>query len=237
MQTMHACIGGEIKRFDLPDPSDCVLPGIPWGAFDELLTPAYWAGQAWQHAMLGTYEDLSLGRSLAEEIAACLLGGFGMPAEMGLCAFDRLRSLGLLDGTPDAQTLEMELSRPMVITGRSRTYRFPRQKARYLAESLRRLPQINQDSDDIDLRNELTHLPGIGLKTASWIVRNVRRSDAVAVIDVHILRACRGMGVFESGLSPARDYIALENSFLVFADALGTAPSILDGLMWSYMRV
>jgi len=233
---MHACVGGGIQHFELPDPSDCVLPGVPWGAFDELSTPAYWAGQAWQHTMLGNFQDHSLGRTLAEELAACLLGGYGMPAEVGLNAYQRIRSLGLLDRIPDASILEIELSRPMMIKGRQWTYRFPRQKARYLAGSLQGLSDVDQCADDVSLRNQLTQLPGIGLKTASWIVRNLRRSNAVAIIDVHILRACRQMGVFDAELSPERDYITLENRFLIFADALGIPPSTLDGLMWNYMR-
>ena len=236
MQVMYTCVDGEIKQFELPDPGDWVLPGVVWGAFDQLMTPAYWAGQAWQHAFLRTYEDLSLGRSLAEELAACLLGGYGMPAALGLSAYQKLRSLGLLEGTPEASLLEDVLSEPMVIGNRQRMYRFPHQKARYLAGCLAGLSQIDQSLDDVAFRNSLTSLPGVGLKTASWIVRNMRQSNSVAIIDVHILRVCREMGVFAPKLSPERDYIALENEFLIFAEALGTPAFSLDGLIWSYMR-
>jgi hypothetical protein len=73
MQEMYSLIGDTIERLELPDPNDFVLPGIRWGAFDELLTPAYWRGQAWQHERLGTYRHLRLGSTLSEEIApACL---------------------------------------------------------------------------------------------------------------------------------------------------------------------
>ena len=87
MQIMYARIDGDLQHLELPDSEEMVLPGIRWGAFDELLTPAFWRGQAWQHEKLGTYERLRLGRNLAEEVAACLLGGFGMKAEIGLAAF------------------------------------------------------------------------------------------------------------------------------------------------------
>jgi thermostable 8-oxoguanine DNA glycosylase len=234
---MYTCIDGHIAQLELPDVCDDVLPGVPWGAFDQVMTPAYWAGQAWQHSLLRTYEDLSLGRSLAEELAACLLGGYGMPAAVGLCAYERLRSLGLLAGTPHASQLENALSQPMLVGNRLWTYRFPRQKARYLAGCLAALPEVDQTLDDVSLRNKLTDLPGIGMKTASWIVRNIRRSNSVAIIDVHILRVCREMGVFAPELSPERDYIALENDFLIFAEALGTPAFSLDGLIWSYMRM
>jgi endonuclease III len=46
------------------------------------------------------------------------------------------------------------------------------------------------------MRQLLLSIEGIGPKTASWIVRNVMGSDDVAIIDIHILRACTGMGVF-----------------------------------------
>ena len=46
------------------------------------------------------------------------------------------------------------------------------------------------------LRDALTAIPGVGLKTASWAVRNHRASDSVAVLDVHIVRACEHLGVF-----------------------------------------
>src|SRR3954463_6907536 len=91
MQVMHAIISGAPRQRLLPEATDQVLPGVVWGAFDELLTPAFWLGQAWQHEALGTFSDLRLGRSLVEELAACLLGGFGMPAELGLAAYRRLR--------------------------------------------------------------------------------------------------------------------------------------------------
>ena len=64
MQTMRTIVEGEIRKLELPPPEDEVLPGIRWGAFDELLTPAYWKGQAWQHQEVGTYDDLRLGGSL-----------------------------------------------------------------------------------------------------------------------------------------------------------------------------
>ena len=39
-----------------------------------------------------------LGRTLAEEFAACLLGGHGIPAPVGIAAYERLRERGILCG-------------------------------------------------------------------------------------------------------------------------------------------
>jgi len=139
MQEMYSLIDGAVQRLEIPDPDVFVLPGIRWGAFDELFTPAYWRGQAWQHQQLGTYDRLRLGRTLEEELAACLLGGFGMKAELGLAAFSRLLERGLLQTLTPQETFRAVLSEDFVLYGRPRRYRFPNQKARYLAESIRRL--------------------------------------------------------------------------------------------------
>lgn len=236
MQVMYAVIDGSLQHLDLPDPEVMVLPGVRWGAFDVLLTPAYWRGQAWQHEKIGTYEGLRLGHNLAEEVAACLLGGFGMKAEIGLAAFARLRDRQLLEGTPSNYELETALAEPFSIRGTFRHYRFPKQKARYLSACLERLETFYEPSDDVALRDQLAKLPGIGLKTASWIVRNYRASNSVAVIDVHILRAGCHINLFSPDMEPHRDYRALEGQFLSFASALGTAAGMLDGLIWDYMR-
>ncbi|WP_420826682.1 hypothetical protein [Myxococcus eversor] len=220
----------------MPQAESHVLPGIQWGAFEELLTPAFWHGQAWQHEKLGSYRDLRLGRTLAEEVAACMLGGFGMKAELGLAAFARLRDQELLVGTPTAEALEIALSKPFVIHGRTLGYRFPKQKARYLSACLAQLAALEFHVSDTVLRDRLAQLPGIGLKTASWIVRNFRNSSEVAIIDVHILRAGRHMGLFSQEQEPQRHYRELETAFLTFAAAIKVPAAMLDGLMWDYMR-
>jgi thermostable 8-oxoguanine DNA glycosylase len=236
MQEMFALIGDTIERLEISDPSDFVLPGVRWGAFDELLTPAFWRGQAWQHERLGTYRPVGPGKTLSEEMAACLLGGFGMKAELGLAAVARLRDRGLLRGEPAEDVLESALAEPVTIRGYPRRYRFPRQKAHYLARCFTWLSDFAEPNDDIALRDCLAQFPGIGLKTASWIVRNYRRSNDVAIIDVHILRAGRHIGLFRPDLAPQRDYCVLEETFIRFAGALNTGAGMLDRLMWDYMR-
>ena len=77
---------------------------------------------------------------------------------------------------------------------------------------------------------------GIGPKTASWIVRNHMGSDDVAIIDVHVLRACHRMKLFPNEISLPRDYRALEESFLNFANAIKVRASLLDAVMWVETR-
>lgn len=236
MQTMYSIINGEMRLLHLPSPQELIFPQIQWGAFDEILTPAYWKGQVWQHSYMGTYSDLRLGSSLAEEVAACLLGGYGMPADLALAAYRRVRDLGILDSTPPATEIEAALDEPLLIGGRLRRYRFIRQKAKYLSACLERLCVFEEPKDDRKFREKLAGLPGVGLKTASWIVRNRRPDSDVAIIDVHILRAGLAIGLFPEDWTPQKHYLKLEGRFVAFSRALNAAPAMLDALMWDYMR-
>ena len=236
-QTMYSVVDGAVIELSLPAPDTKLLGEIRWGSFDELLTPAYWKGQAWQHDELGTYRKPQLGRSLREEVAACLLGGYGMPAELGLAAYERLRRRGLLDGVPVRAEVENALMQPLLFRdGSRRRYRFPQQKALYLVAALERMVHFEPPQSDLDLRDSLVGLPGVGPKTASWVVRNHRDSDAVAIIDIHILRAGQHLGLFPQEWTPQHHYGRLESSFLKFARALGVRASLLDSLIWDYMR-
>lgn len=236
MQRVYAQIDGETACLRVPRAQSYVMDGVVWGAVDELFTPAFWKAQAWQHEAAGTYADLRLGRSLVEEVSACLLGGYGMPAELGLAAYARLRERQLLHNDCDERDLLIALSEPLLVHGRWRTYRFARQRSRYLAASLAYLADLAEPEDDVALRDALTGAPGVGLKTASWVVRNYRGSDEIAILDVHVVRACALMGVFEFQAVTPSSYERLEESYLDFADAIGVRAGLLDAIMWDYMR-
>jgi len=233
---MLAMNGGRSIQLCLPAADDDVMPDTCWGRFDELFTPAYWRGQAWQHEGSGAYEPARLGLNLAEEVSACLLGGYGIPAELGIAAFHRLRDIGLLQGKPEAHDLEAALSMPLPMGSGLRRYRFARSKAACLAGALRGLSNVDPALPDRELRDSLVSLPGIGPKTASWVVRNMRCSDQVAIIDIHIARAGRIAGFFSQAWDPARHYTAMEDAFLRFAGAIEVRASVLDNLMWDHMR-
>jgi thermostable 8-oxoguanine DNA glycosylase len=235
-QVMHAFDGTGWREFCLPAAQAEVLPGVSWGAFDEILTPAFWAGQAWLHADSGRFAPYKLGRSLREEVAACILGGYGIPAEVGLAAFERLREQGLLEGSPSDVCLEDALAQPLLVNGRKLRYRFRRQKARHLSGALRHLREVAAGREGRALRNALMTLSGIGPKTASWITRNWCDADDVAILDVHVCRACERAGVFPAGSKPSRHYLALEERYLRFSRAIGVRASTLDNLIWQTMR-
>lgn len=236
-QQILALRDGQLTTLDLPSPSAQLgMFGLSWGDADEPLTPAYWAAQTWMW-QIDAPHHYKLGRSLAEELLACMLGGYGIPAEVGLAAYQRLREHHLSGRElTDQRQVEELLAEPLEVGGRRVRYRFARQKALYVTGAFRELGAIDEGLDDIPLRDRLMAIRGIGPKTASWVVRNLRASDGVAILDIHILRAGRHLGIFEEGRTVERHYAELEAAYLAFASAIGTRASILDSVMWMTMR-
>lgn len=239
MQEVLARVDGQLRRRLLPDPDAQVIPGLRWGRHDHALTPAYWCATAW---MVGQPLPASyrLGQSLREEVAACLLGGFGIPAEVGLAAFERVRAV--LRSAPRGRALplgvmEEALQEPLQVQGRSVRYRFARQKARYVTAAVYEVDLLDEQAlADVELRDRLTAIPGVGMKTASWVVRNWRSSDRVAILDVHLIRACQAMGVFSATEQPSRHYRVMERKFIRFCEGIGVGPAQMDAVMWGAMR-
>lgn len=210
-------------------PSKDVRWGQPW----QVGTAAYWVGLTARLDRRCRRNALRIGETLAEEIVACLLGGHGIPHETGLAAFRRLRDDGLLDGAPPTSIIEEALRSPLRVDGRTVRYRYPRQKARFVAAALEALRRERPPSSPPDLREWLLRLPGVGLKTSAWIVRNHFGSEEVAIIDVHIRRSGVQAGVFEPYWSPASDYGQMEELFLCWAKAGDVGAAELDSVIWS----
>lgn len=236
MQQFWINIDGRLQELSVPAELDEVMPGVNWGRPDELFTPSFWKYQAEAQMRRRRYRQHRLGSGLLEEIAVCLLGGYGIPAELGMAAFDRLKRQGLLSGEADQASILEILMQPLDIGGRSRRYRFASQKSSYIARSLQLALEIPDNEPPRALRDRLVELPGIGAKTASWIVRNHLDSDDVAIIDVHLHRACVMMNVFEANSDPSKHYLSLEALFLIFAEAIKVRASVLDAIIWDFMR-
>ncbi|MDD9973322.1 MAG: hypothetical protein OXU27_04915 [Candidatus Poribacteria bacterium] len=228
--------GIQIVSIEMPCPQTEILPGIHWGSAEHLFTPAFWKYQAHMQRKHKKYATYNIGCSLMEEVAVCMLGGYGMPAELGLAAFNKLREHQLLDGKASEQVLEKHLSTFFIVSGKQRRYRFPRQKAKYLALTLKRLRKAEVPTDAIKLRDFLAKLDGIGPKTASWIVRNHLGTDEVAILDVHIIRAGILMGLYSCKDNPTQSYYSMERLFLDFCSALGEQACLVDAIMWDIMR-
>jgi thermostable 8-oxoguanine DNA glycosylase len=221
-------------------PEDEVVPGVRFGRPEWVPTPAFWAALADQQRDEADDYVSPVGTPLLEDVAFCLLGGYGIKMEVNRAAWERLNRAGVFapKATPSRDEIEALLSEPLLVDGRRVKYRFPRQRADRLAVALSQLREAPPQTDDpLAFREHLMTLPGIGPKTASWIVRNWSGSDAVAILDVHVLRAGTIIGLFPSDYRLPRDYVALERRFLAFASALQVPASFLDALIWREMRV
>lgn len=236
-QVAWAHDGCDYLPISLPSPYSEVIPGVAWGHVEDAFTPAFWKHQSLlKRLAVVDVHNFRLGLSLMEEVSVCLLGGYGMPAELGLAAFERLRDQELLDGRARASDIENALSLPFDIFGKSRKYRFLRQKSQYLSATLQILCCKATPNNPKKLRDYLTTLPGIGPKTASWVVRNHYGSDDVAILDVHIIRAGIEIGLFDENANPNRNYYELESQLLTFCMAIEEPISLLDAIMWDHMR-
>ncbi|HLM99975.1 MAG TPA: hypothetical protein VK335_11870 [Bryobacteraceae bacterium] len=214
------------------------MPGVPWGRADVLFTTAYWMTQYWMHE--GVFPDRChrLGQTFEEEVAACLLGGHGILAEIGLTAFERLRDRGLIAAPcPSVRALSESLREPLTLGGRQIVYRFWSQKARYLSATLTLLREQPLPIDSPrELRDHLLRFPGIGPKTASWIVRNWLGSSEIAILDIHIIRAGQLMGLYTTADRVEQHYLRMERRFLDLAAAMRVPAADLDSLIWRNMR-
>jgi hypothetical protein len=224
------------------DPAEIVLTlshtelRLRRGRPEEIGSAAYWFDQA--SRVVADPSVLSMGNSVVEEVAACLLGGFGMQAEVAEAAFVEIRTAGLLDGgVPDEDAVEAVLRRPLVVAGRRAPvrYRFPSQRAARLAAALAYLSGVDVPADPVSFREVMLGCPGVGPKTAAWITRNRFGAD-VAVIDVHIRRIGVGLGLFDASWKLPRDYGRFEEAFLAFARAGGVPAAALDACMWWQMH-
>src|SRR6202034_4177349 len=228
----------EVVRREVPTPEEIVLPGVLWGRPDVFFTPAYWMTQYWMREHELPQRSHTIGQTLEEEIVFCLLGGHGIPAEIGIAAFERLRNRGLI--STEAHTVDVlsaNLREPLDISGRQVTYRFWAQKAKYVAAALQTLTEQPVPCESArEMRFYLMRLPGIGPKIASWIVRNWLNSNEVAILDIHVIRAGQLMNLFTTSERVEADYFEMEQRFLDLAGAMRVPTSDLDALIWSEMR-
>ncbi|WP_042788234.1 hypothetical protein [Mycobacteroides abscessus] len=208
---------------------------VRWYDPSYLGTPAFWIEQTRQRPRPTTYQ---IGSTLLEEVALCLLGGYGITEQMAFAAFSRCQDAGLLTGKLcNENMIHAVLAEPLMVAGRSRAvrYRFPLLKAKRLAAAITYLdagmpPPMERPRE---LRDWLTGVPGVGAKTASWAVRNLTRSDAIAVIDIHIRRAGVAAGVFDPAWKLPRDYQLFEEAFVAWAYLGGVGTADLDACIWS----
>ena len=122
--------------------------------------------------------------------------------------------------------------------------RFHKTKSGYIVEA-RRLFQKNGSvkikdkvhPEDVFATREwlVENVRGIGYKEASHFLRNIGLGEDIAILDRHVLRALKRLGVlkdFPGSLTPKR-YVSIERKVKKFADRIHIPLSHLDLLFWS----
>jgi thermostable 8-oxoguanine DNA glycosylase len=215
---------------------------LDWAAIWHLYGDSYAAAVArLRGTVLGNVE---------RELLFCLLGGHGVSYELAKSATSKLWELDVFSpGWSEealGERLETELSRaqfsPLRADGSPRRYRFPRRKSRIIARAATWIksngpigPRLEYVEQEQQRRALLCECPGIGLKTASWLLRNVGLGERLAVLDIHVLRALTASGRVTDARLP-RDYLLVEREFLAWCDQLAAAPAAFDLLLWEFQR-
>ncbi|CAG0979350.1 hypothetical protein MTYP_01669 [Methylophilaceae bacterium] len=228
----------EIVRY-LPDAEDEVISGVRWGEPWVIFTPAYWLSQFWMHDLdKVAHSPYKAKGSLAEEVVFCLLGGFGVSAELSISAFDACCDAKLIENMETAPEAWTEvLLRPLQVNGKLQRYRYPNQKSRFLAAAMSSLATKSLENlNGVALRDALLEIDGIGHKIAGWVARNYTDADDVAILDIHLVRAGILCGIFTPQDRVEKDYLSMETRFIEFCNMLGARPAVLDCLIWDQMR-
>lgn len=195
----------------------------------------------------------TFGENLEGEVLFCLLGGHGIPYELAASAAEVVLRLDPFNPCWSESTLLGELNSalerpqfgPPRSDGQLRRYRFPARKALSIVTARRwLLLQGSQTSLRHRLigrpppqrRELLCQCPGIGPKTASWILRNIGLGQRLAIVDVHVLRALQSTGRVSLDAKLPRDYGAAETAFLQWCRELDAEPAAFDLFVWEWQR-
>lgn len=207
---------------------------VQWGLSWEHGTAAYWLEATRRATRAQQPNRHRLTETLCDEVALCMLGGFGMPYEVALAAYAELhaRVLSHTRAPSEADIAEV-LLQPLRVGAAIRRYRFPHQRAQRLSAALTFLNANDHPTSPLEMRDFLTRAPGIGLKTASWIVRNRWPEAQVAILDVHVLRAGARAKVFPRGVAAQSSYHYLEALFVAWARQEHVDTADLDATIWA----
>lgn len=172
---------------------------------------------------------------LFSELSFCIL----TPQSKALTSWNAVQSLErtglLLKGT-------VEQIRPFL-----QAVRFPENKSRYLVEArtlftengtLNIKKKLSEVKDDPLLFREwlLKNVKGLGMKETSHFIRNIGLNDnQLAILDVHILKNLKEIGVIEEipNSLTKKKYLEIESKMKKFADEIGISLDELDLLLWS----
>ena len=194
------------------------------------------------------------------ELVCCILGS-RVPSETATSCTLHLDRIGLL-GIPQMirrpreieKRLAAELNKPIFAPcsgGRKRRYRHPKGKSRLIVRTAMDIYKHNgstmkeilrKSRNPHEARTRLVRIcSGVGPKQASLFLTNISYCDNLAVLDSHVMRYIRLMGLDDHTqlFHPHKKnrYLANENALSMYAIANGTKLATLDTAIWVVMRV
>jgi len=95
---------------------------------------------------------------------------------------------------------------------------------------------ILKNKNDFDVREEIVkNIKGLGFKEASHFLRNIGRAEDLAILDVHILRNLKRLGVIKEvpKTLTRKIYYEIEEKMRVFSEDIKIPLRELDLLFWS----
>lgn len=198
-----------------------------------------------------------LGQDIIDEFFFVLLGGFGISFEQNLSALNVIKKKGFIDcelycdddiAYKTSISLKKELScpqfEPLTREGKFRKYRFVETKPTVISlaglwmwkECKWNVLEKIETMKSSEVRVWLCDCPGIGMKSASWLLRNVGLNDDCAVFDVHIMRFLSKIGFDVPAQLTEKTYLQLEDNLRNVCANIGTSLGNLDYLLWVLSR-
>jgi len=220
-------------------------------------TPGYKLKAIWN--IYGSSIDISYSEMitrndrLIDEFFFVVLGGYGISYEQNKSALEVLKKKGALEvilykdkirlsSTIEFLIRELSLAQfePRSKTGQLRKYRFMESKGKTLARAgnwlwgeckwdlIAKLHSLNPQKT----RDWLCKCPGIGLKSASWYLRNIGFNYDYAVFDVHVLKFLKQVGFDVPHLINNKSYIELEQTLRDTCNNINVSLGAMDYLIW-----
>ena len=195
---------------------------------------------------------------LWRELAACILGS-RVSYELAVKAIQYLWSIGLMelkwslrDPSGFEKRLIKALSYPFFHSKKRairRCYPFPFARANHLRRSLEAIyfeggsirNILIHSKSGVEARLNLVSIAtGIGPKQASLFLRNIGYADDLAVLDTHVLRYIRWIGLvfdYPIRVHSIKKYERVEKQFRSHAQQLGFSVAQFDIAVWVATRV
>lgn len=164
---------------------------------------------------------------LFEELCFCLL----TPQSNAVTCDSIIQELRRLDLIFEGSEREL---RPFL-----KKARFYRKKASYLVEARQKFlspESVSLKQDPRIIRDWLVeHIKGLGLKEAGHFLRNIGLGEDLAILDIHILRRLKSLGVIRDIPSSLgrKKYLEIEEKMRAFAQECNIPLGHLDLLFWS----